>query len=131
MTKEDEKNQIESVAAIIDSILSHFYSGSLRVAANGFPVLSLDCASMSLDVDASGVKESGFKLSEILGHWGGIAGMLKDSEAIANKLARDGWTLTLYDSGARALTMGRKVSRLTGHISVNPLRLRRLLSMVF
>ncbi|MHB2037153.1 MAG: hypothetical protein ACYCPW_10495 [Nitrososphaerales archaeon] len=132
MKKEDEKkNQVESAATIlVDTILPLFSSGSLSVAANGLPLLSLDSKTRSVDLDAGGVEESGLELSQLVGHRGGIVGLLKDSEAIAKKLASEGWTLTLYDRGNGALTMGSKVSRLTGHIRVNPMKLRRLLRAV-
>ena len=129
--EDKEKDQVESAAAIlVDTILPLFSSGSLSVAANGLPLLSLDSKTRSVDLDARGVEESGLKLSQLVGHRGRIVGLLTDSEGIAKKLAREGWTLTLYDKGARALTMGSRVSRLTGHIHVNPLKLRRLLRQV-
>ena len=115
---------------LIDTILPLFRSGSLSVAANGLPVLSLDCSSRSLDVETRGVEQTGLKISQLVGNRGGVAGLLKDSESIAKKVASEGWTLTLYDKGSRALTMGSRVSRLTGHIRVNPLKLRRLLREV-
>lgn len=127
MTNKDKQKVESSGVLLVNHLLPLFRSGSMSVAANGFPVLSLDCMSRSLDVEAGGVKESGLKLSQLIEHRGGVAGLLKDSEAIAKKLAREGWTLTLYDKGSRALTMGSKVSRVTGHIRVNPLKLRRLL----
>jgi len=132
MKKEDKKkNQVESAAAIlVDTILPLFSSGSLSVAANGLPLLSLDSKTRSFDLDARGVEETGLKLSQLVGHRRGVVGLLKDSESIAKELAREGWTLTLYDRGSGALTMGSKVSRLTGHIRVNPLKLRKLLRQV-
>lgn len=126
-----DKKKIKPIAAlVVDSLLPLFRSGSLSVAVSGFPVLSIDCKSRSLDVEAKGLKETGLKLSQLAGHHGGLAGLLKASEPIAKKLAGDGWTLTIYEKGSRALTMGCKVSRLTGHIRANPLKLRRLLSDV-
>ena len=130
MKKEDKEKNHQVAAILVDTILPLFSSGSLSVAANGFPALSLDCSSRSLDVEMRGVQETGLKLSQLVGHRGGVAGLLKDSESIAKKLASEGWTLTLYDKGSRALTMGSKVSRLTGHIRVNPLKLRKLLQQV-
>jgi len=128
MTKEDKKKQVEPIATLlIDTILPIFSSGKFSIAVNGFPALSLDYGSRSLELEARGVEESGFKVSQLVRHQSGAAGLLKDSEAIAKKLAREGWTLTLYDEGSKALTIGSKVSRLTGHIRVNPLKLRKLL----
>jgi hypothetical protein len=128
MTKEDKKKQVEPIATLlIDTILPIFSSGKFSVAVNGFPALSLDYGSKSLELEARGMEENGFKLSQFVGRQGGVAGLLKDSEAIAKKLAREDWTLTIYDGGSKALTIGSKVSRLTGHIRVNPLKLRKLL----
>jgi len=112
---------------LTNTIFPIFSSGKFRVTSNGFPALSLDCGSRLLDLEARGMEESGAKLSQLVGRQGGVAGLLKDSEAIAKKLAREGWTLTLYDRGSKALTIGSKVSRLMGHIRVNPLKLRKLL----
>ena len=98
-----EKDQVEPVATLlIDTILPAFSSGRFSVTANGFPALSLDCGSRSLDLEARGVEESGFKLSQVVGHRGGLARLLKDSETVARKLAREGWTLTLYDRGSES-----------------------------
>jgi hypothetical protein len=129
MTEEDEeKIQAESSATLlVDTILPLFASGKFSVMANGFPALSLDSTSKSLDMELQGMEESGFKLSEIVGHHPGITELLKDSQSLAKALAREGWTLTLYDKGSKALTIGSKVSRLTGHVRVNPLKLRKLL----
>ena len=103
MTKNDKKkNQVAPMATLlVDTILPIFSSGKFSVIANGFPALSLDYGSRSLDLEARGMEESGFKLSQLVGDQGGVAGLLKDSEAIAKKLAREGWTLTLYDGGAK------------------------------
>ena len=130
MTKKGKQKVGSMTTLLIDTILPLFRSGSLSVAANGFPVLSLDCSSRSLDVETRGVEQTGLKISQLVGNRGGVAGLLKDSESIAKKVASEGWTLTLYDKGSRALTMGSRVSRLTGHIRVNPLKLRRLLREV-
>jgi hypothetical protein len=128
MTKEDKKKQVEPIATLlVDTILPVFSSGKFRVTANGFPALSIDCESRSLELEARGMEESGLKLSQLVGHRGGVAKLLKDSQVIAKKLAREGWTITFYDRGSKALTVGSKVSRLTGHIRVNPLKLRKLL----
>ncbi|MDG6924367.1 MAG: hypothetical protein JRN67_13880 [Nitrososphaerota archaeon] len=130
MTKKGKQKVGSMTTLLIDTILPLFRSGSLSVAANGLPVLSLDCSSRSLDVETRGVEQTGLKISQLVGNRGGVAGLLKDSESIAKKVASEGWTLTLYDKGSRALTMGSRVSRLTGHIRVNPLKLRRLLREV-
>ncbi len=111
-------------------LLPLFQSGILIVEANGFPVLKLDSGERSLDLETQGIKECGIKLSKLIeveGEAKGIRGLLSASESTAKRLSDDGWSLALYDKGSRILKMGRGVSRLTGHIEVNLLKLRSLL----
>jgi hypothetical protein len=99
-------------------------SGRVMVSINGKPALSLDSGSKSIEAEAKGVKESGLKLMQVLKPEGGL---LRGSEHIARKLSEEGWTFTLYERGEKLLTMGKGASALTGHIHVNPLKLRRIL----
>ena len=110
-------------------ILSSFESGVLTIRVNEFPLLKVDADSKSLDVEASGVREAGIKLSEVLQIEGGrgFRGLVRNSESLARGLSEKGWRLTLYDKGSGILEAGRGVSRLTGYVHLNPLRLRRIL----
>ncbi len=111
-------------------LLSMFESGTLTIGIQGLPLLKVDAALRSLDVEATGVKESGIKLSKIVelqAGQTGVVGLVKGSESTAKGLSENGWKLTLYDKGSPILTLGRGVSRLTGHVQANPLKLRKIL----
>jgi hypothetical protein len=111
-------------------LLTLFQSGILTVKANGLPVMKLDGGERSLDLETQGIKECGIKLSkfmEVESRGKGIRGVLSASEGTAKRLSNDGWSLAIYDRGTRILKMGRGVSRLTGHIEVNLLKLRSIL----
>ena len=111
-------------------LLSLFASGILTVGVNGLPFLKVDAESRTVDVEAVGVKESGIRLSRVIeleGGQKGARGLLKGSESTAKGLSEKGWTLILYDKGSSILTMGRGVSRLTGYVRVNPMKIRKIL----
>jgi hypothetical protein len=111
-------------------LLSMFESGILTVEVNGFPLAKVDAESRSLDLEAQGIKECGIKLSKLIEFetgGKGIKTMISTSESTARRLSERGWSLALYDRGSTILKMGRGVSRLTGHIQVNLLKLRRIL----
>ena len=111
-------------------LLSMFESGILTVEVNGFPLAKVDAESRSLDLEAQGIKECGIKLSKLIEFetgGKGIKTMISTSESTARRLSERGWSLALYDRGSTILKMGRGVSRLTGHIQVNLLKLRKIL----
>ncbi|MCL5068138.1 MAG: hypothetical protein M1368_07290 [Thaumarchaeota archaeon] len=111
-------------------LLSIFQSGVLTVGVNGLPLLKVDVESRSVDVEAAGVKECNLKLSSLVELQRGSSGfqdLLKGSRSTARELFEKGWKFVLYDKGQTILLMGRGVSRLTGRIRVNPLKLRKLL----
>jgi hypothetical protein len=112
-------------------LLSMFESGVLSVQLNGYPFVKIDAVSHQLDLEAQGIKEFGLKLGELIkledSGEKGIKGIISTSRSTARKLSERGWSLAIYDKGSSVLKMGRGVSRLTGHISVNILRLRGLL----
>lgn len=111
-------------------LLSMFESGILTVEVNGFPLAKVDAESRSLDLEAQGIKECGIKLSKLIEFETGEKGiktMISASESTARRLSERGWSLALYDRGSTILKMGRGVSRLTGHIQVNLLKLRKIL----
>ena len=115
-------------------ILPIFASGIFTVGVNGLPFLKVDAESHSVDVEARGVKECGIRLSKIIALQGGrrkgVRGLLEGQESIAKGLSEKGWKLVLYDRGSSILTMGRGVSRLTGYVRVNPLKLRKILKVL-
>jgi len=115
-------------------LLSSITSGTLTVGVNGLPFLKVDAESRSVGVEARGVKECGIRLSSIVEIQGGgrkgVSAILKGSESAAKGLSEKGWKLVLSDRGSTMLTMGRGVSKVTGHVRVNPLKLRKILEIL-
>jgi hypothetical protein len=126
MSKKSKSGSLDPI-----ELLSIFQSGVLSVRVNGYPFVKVDAGSRRLDLEAQGIKESGLKLSELMKQEGpgekGIRGAISRSESTATKLYESEWSLAIYDKGNTILRMGQGVSRLTGHISVNILKLRSLL----
>jgi hypothetical protein len=102
-------------------------SGGLTVSVGGHPMLSIDSKEKLLDLEVVGAREAGLKLSGLIRLEEGDVNMLSGSEAVARKLSRLGWKLTLHDDGVHLVTLGSGVSRMTGHVSLNPMNLRRVL----
>ncbi len=128
--KESGRRDSQSGLAAPLSLLPLLTSGSLSVSVNEHPMLQVDSESRSLGIEVAGMRESGLVLGKLLA--GGreeksLGRLLAASEGIAKKLSEIGWTLTLYDGGSSLLSMGRGVSRLTGHVRANPLELTKLL----
>jgi hypothetical protein len=112
------------------SLLSLFQSGILTASVNGVPLAKIDAESRTFEVEATGVKESGIRLSQIIeleGGGKGIKGLLSGGEFAAKQLSDNGWKLGLYDGGSEILRAGSGVSRLTGYVHFNPLKLRKIL----
>ena len=102
-------------------------AGKVTVTVNGYPFISIRSDVRELDVDVSGAKRAGLSLGGALKLGEGGSGVLAVTERMAKELSRMDWKLTLFYTGTQILTMGRGVSRLTAHVRVNPLGLRRLL----
>jgi hypothetical protein len=113
-------------ATLLDT-LSLISGGRATISVSGFPLVSLRSDEKELDIELSGAKRAGVRLSELVRLEEGGANILVASERVADKLAGLRWRLNLYDRGSKVLTMGSGVSRLTGHVTVNPLRLKALL----
>jgi hypothetical protein len=114
-------------------LLSMFQSGIMTVEIDGFPVLKVDGKDRNLDLEAQGLRKCGLKLTKLVqSETGkkGIRGIISASGLTARKLSQEGWSLNLFDRGSRILRMGRGVSRLTGHVEVNPLKIRNLLENI-
>ncbi|MDG6997501.1 MAG: hypothetical protein JRN15_00105 [Nitrososphaerota archaeon] len=111
-------------------LLSLFASGTLSINVDGHPLLKVDAESKSVDVDGPRVKECGIPLSKIIqleAGRKGIIGLLSGSRATASRLSKKGWRLTLYDNGSELVRIGKGTSRLTGHMSMKPTRVRKIL----
>ncbi len=102
-------------------------SGGITITVGGYPLLSINSSEKVMDMEVQGVKEAGLKLSTLIEVAERDSHLLGASAALASKLSHLGWRLTLYDKGSRLLAVGSGISRLTGHVSVNPLDLRKLL----
>ena len=107
-------------------LLSLLSSGGITVTIARYPVISVDSSKKELGVEIQGAREAGLALADLLKMAVPGAGMVRGTESVARQLAELGWTLTLYDRGKRVLSLGSGASRLTGHVSVNPLNLKGL-----
>jgi len=115
----------ENLASLI-GLLGLVPSGKATVSMGGRPLLSVDADLKALDLEADGMGDAGLRLTDLV-KLQGQGGLVEGSMHVAGALSRLGWKLTLYERGDKVLSMGSGVSRLTGRISVNPLRLKRLL----
>jgi hypothetical protein len=119
-------SQDERPSSLLD-LLALVQAGRATIAVGGRPLLSINSDAKSLEIEADGVKEAGLHLSRIVKLQEGSTSMLEGSRHVVGALSRHGWKLTLYAEGDEVLTMGSGVSRLTGRVSLNPLKLRKLL----
>jgi hypothetical protein len=122
LTTEREK----TVASFLD-LLALVPAGKATFTVGGLPVLSVDADKKALVVETDGVGEVGLHLSDLVKLQEGTTSMLESSMHVTGALSRLGWELILYAEGEKILSMGRGVSRLTGRVSLNPLRLRNLM----
>ena len=107
--------------------LSILSSGTITVSVNGYPLASIRADEKELEVELKGVKEAGLSPSKFVHLERGRKNILSASESMAKELSDTGWKLTVYDGGDRLVAMGRGVSRLTGRIRLNPLKVKKLL----
>lgn len=109
-------------------LLKIFSAGSISVGVNGRPLLTVDAESRSIGIEVEGIEESGVKLSNFgtPNHRVSFTSLVRTSLTTAKDLAELGWRFSLNERGSTILMMGRGVSRLTGHVRGNPLKLRRL-----
>jgi hypothetical protein len=119
-------NHEEKVSSLL-GLLALVPAGRATVMVHGRPMISVDADSKTLEVEADGFGEAGLHLSDIVRVQEGSSSILQGSRQVTGVLSSLGWKLTLYADGELVLTMGRGVSRLTGHIGLNPLRLKKLL----
>ncbi len=111
-------------------LLSIFESGSLSIRINGISFFIVNAQSRIIVVEASEMKEYGLSLSKLTEFQSGQRAwisMVRGTISIAKELQTKGWTLKLYDERGCIVTMGKGVSRLTGYIRMNPLKIRRIL----
>ena len=102
-------------------------SGKVTVRVGGVPLLSLRPEERELDVDVAGAKDAGLDLSRIVEVEAETPGLVRGVAHLGRHLSDLGWTLNLSDEGERLLSLGRGVPRVTGHVRLSPLHLRKLL----
>ena len=119
-------NKEERLTSLLN-LLAFMPAGSATITVGGRPFISINSDKKTLEVETGGVREAGLRLSDFVKLQGGSMGLLESSGHATGELSRLGWKLTLYAEGDRLLAVGSGVSRLTGRISVNPLRLKKLL----
>jgi hypothetical protein len=113
--------------------LTDFLSGSLTVSVNNLPFLKVDGESKTLDLELKGFEESGLRLGdwiEIEEPGGGVFGKMRYSSELAKSLHHDGWRLRIFDRKDPLIAMGRGASHLTGYVWMNPLKIRKILSLI-
>jgi hypothetical protein len=108
-------------------LLALMPAGKATVTIGGRPFLSINSDEKTLEVEVDGAREAGLRLSDLVQLQEGSTGVLKGSRRTTEALSQLGWKLTLCSEGDRILTMGSGVSRLTGRIRVDPLKLKKLL----
>jgi len=116
----------EKVAPFL-RVLTLLPAGKVKVTVDGTPLISVDADAKTLDVETDGLKEAGLRLSDLVEMGTGTSSMLRGSGRVSGALSQSGWKVTFRSDGEKMLVMGSGVSRLTGRISVNPLKLRKLL----
>ena len=107
-------------------LLGAISKGKATLTVGGHPFVILDADQRTVEVEEGGVKAAGLHLWDLVkggdGTLAGLAGPLR----VARTLSGQGWKLSLSADGDRVLTMGNGVSRLSGHIGVNPLKAMKL-----
>jgi hypothetical protein len=126
MSKLDREEKVSSLLGL----LAFVPAGKATVTVQGHPMISIDADSKTVEVEADGVGEAGLHLSDLVKVEEGTSSMIQGSMHVTGALSHMGWKLVLFAGGERILTMGSGTSRLTGHISVNPLRLKKLLDVL-
>jgi len=116
----------DGISSALD-LLAVVSRGKATVTVGGRPLVRVDADAKVLEVDAEGAKEAGFHLLEAAEQGGGTLAAVRGPLRLAGELSQNGWRLTVESDGEKMLSMGKGVSRLTGRISMNPLKARKLL----
>lgn len=96
----------------------------------GLPFIKVNGDSKTMEVEAAAAKQAGVRLSNLAKMNGGPLSALRVPISAASTLSHLGWKLTLRTEGEVVLSMGKGSSRLTGRITVNPLKARKLLKVL-
>ncbi|MFZ1075954.1 MAG: hypothetical protein WAN47_00825 [Nitrosotalea sp.] len=114
---------------ISERILNMVNKGKITISIDGKPIMSLDRNSKSLDLEISGVEKTNLKLSNLFEAKTIKGRMFLEASQLVKKFTKDGWMFSLYDRGERLLTTSTP-SRFGLHLRFNPLKLRRILSVL-
>jgi hypothetical protein len=105
-------------------------SGRATVTLGGRQFIEVDGNEKTLEVEGSVAKQAGIRLSNLTKTKGGRMEALTGPINVAGALSQLQWRLTLRAEGEVVLRMGKGSSRLTGRITVNPLKTRKLLKVL-
>lgn len=119
----------EKLTSILD-VLSFVPAGKATVSFGGRPVISVDADRKTVEVEADSAGDAGIRLRDLVKLEEGGGGALQGSIRVTRTLTRLGWRLNLYAEGEKLLSLGSGVSKLTGGVGVNPMKLRKLLSLL-
>ena len=127
--KPSKTNREESLLSLFD-ILALVSSGRATVTMGGLQFVEVNGDEKTLEVEAAVAKQAGISLSNLAKMDGGRVGALTGPISVAGVLSQAGWKLNLRAGGEVVLSMGRGSSRLTGRITMNPLKARKLLKVL-
>jgi len=119
----------ESVSSLSE-VLELVSAGRATVTIGGLPFIEVNGDEKTLEVEADAAKKAGISISNLAKENGGLFAMLTGPISVAGVLSQLGWRLTLRTGGEAVLHMGKGSSRLTGRITVNPLKSRKLLKVL-
>ena len=127
--KPSKTNREESLLSLFD-ILALVSSGRATVTMGGLQFVEVNGDEKTLEVEAAVAKQAGISLSNLAKMDGGRVGALTGPISVAGVLSQAGWKLNLRAGGEVVLSMGKGSSRLTGRITMNPLKARKLLKVL-
>ncbi|HKW03846.1 MAG TPA: hypothetical protein VJN71_00980 [Nitrososphaerales archaeon] len=107
-------------------LLPFLESGVMNISVNSFPLIKVDCASKTAEIEMRGIHESGIQLFHVMKTQNRLTNVVRNVQALAKELSRRDWQLSLYSMGSAILSLGRGAPSLTGHVSASPLKLRRI-----
>jgi len=105
-------------------------AGKATVTVGGLKLIEVNGDEKTLDVEAEVAKQAGVRPLTLAKMDGGRLSTITGPLSIAGVLSQAGWRLNLRTGGEVVLSMGKGSSRLTGRITVNPLKTRKLLKVL-
>jgi len=124
------KSDREENPSSLFSILGLVSAGRATVTVGGLRFIEMNGDERTLDVEVTVAKQTGISLSNLAKLNGGPIGALTGPIRFAGALSQLEWKLTLRAGGEEVLSMGKGSSRLTGRITMNPLKTRKLLKVL-